>query len=105
MNEQIDGFLCHGDCQDITTGIKFPDGTVECSVCGWISTEDEDEDFYLDGDHRDDDGEPCNCTEQECGPKGSCPECKATWKSGHLSIVCGDHGVRCDKCNATFTCP
>jgi hypothetical protein len=76
--------------------------------------EDFDDDFFEDDEaddelddcsHTNDAGEPCSCDEQECGPNGSCPDCKATWKSGKLSLVCGDHGCKCNACGATFTCP
>lgn len=65
---------------------------------------DYDEDKASGGDHKDDDGNPCNCEDQECGEDGACPECGNDWDSGKLSIVCGDHGCRCE-CGATFCCP
>ena len=58
-------------------------------------------------DHKDDDGEPCNCNSQECGYDNNdepiCPECGAS--EDNINLVCGDHGNRCEKCNATFCCP
>jgi len=71
--------------------------------------EDEDE-FYedevdRDGEHTDDDGNPCDCMSQECGPNASCPECGAKYRGNNISLVCGDHGCKCNKCGATFCCP
>ncbi len=57
--------------------------------------------------HQDDDGRDCDCQERECGydkdREPTCPDCGAGVDD--LSLVCGDHGYRCDKCAATFTCP
>jgi hypothetical protein len=67
--------------------------------------------YAFEGIHEDDDGEPCNCGDLECliahGPSGNiivCPNenCHAADK---FSLVCGDHGVKCDLCGTRFTCP
>lgn len=60
----------------------------------------------MNGDsHTDDDGNPCNCEDQECGydieGEAVCPECA----SEDFDLVCGDHGCRCCECGATFCCP
>jgi hypothetical protein len=61
----------------------------------------DDEEVDRSGEHADDNGEYCDCESQECGKDGSCPECG----SDDSDLVCGDHGCRCKKCNATFCCP
>lgn len=57
--------------------------------------------------HKDDDGEDCDYSERECaygaGHDPICPDCGAS--DDEMSLVHGDHGFRCGKCNATFTCP
>jgi len=66
-------------------------------------------DYAFEGDHLDDDDEPCNCGDMECVTKGTlkgnvivCPSCKAEDK---YSLVCGDHGMKCGVCGTRFTCP
>ena len=59
--------------------------------------------------HRDDDDNPCDCEAQEAVVVEStstededivvCPECGST----DHSLTCGDHGCRCNACDATFT--
>ena len=57
--------------------------------------------------HRDDDDNPCDCEAQEAvfveststGDIVACPECGST----DHSLTCGDHGCRCNACDATFT--
>ena len=72
--------------------------------------DNDEDDFAEDEDcegfsHYNDDGEGCDCDAQECGPNGSCPECGAKYRGNNISLVCGDHGCKCNKCGATFTCP
>jgi hypothetical protein len=59
------------------------------------------------GMHKDDDGDACDCDVRECGYNSEgeaiCPKCGAS--AENLSLVHGDHGMRCDLCKETFTCP
>lgn len=57
-------------------------------------------------DHLDDDGEACDCQHREARLEETeddyivhCPKCDST----EHSLVCGDHGNRCDDCGTRFT--